>query len=70
MKTPAAAICILIILFSLTSCKGAAGSVFKNLPAESEALPKISSRQAASAVPQAKQISAKKAVPGLKQQSG
>ena len=37
MKTPAAAICILIILFSLISCKGPEGSVLKNLPAESEA---------------------------------
>ena len=37
MKTPAAAICILIILCSLTSCKGAAGSVLKNLAADSEA---------------------------------
>ena len=37
MKTPAAAICILIILCSLISCKGPEGSVLKNLPAESEA---------------------------------
>jgi hypothetical protein len=39
MKTPAAFICILIILCSLTSCKGAAGSVFKNLPATGEGAP-------------------------------
>ncbi len=34
MKTPAATvICVLTILFSLTACQGAAGSVFNNLPA-------------------------------------
>jgi hypothetical protein len=38
MKTSAAVICILIFLFSLTSCKGAAGFVFKNPQAESKAL--------------------------------
>jgi hypothetical protein len=37
MKTPAAIICILIILSSLTSCRGAAGTVLENLPVASAA---------------------------------
>jgi hypothetical protein len=38
MKTPAAVICILIILCFLTSCKGAAESVLKNLPIAVESI--------------------------------
>jgi hypothetical protein len=37
MRTPAAVICILIILCSLTSCRGAAGTVLENLPSASDA---------------------------------
>jgi hypothetical protein len=38
MKTPAAVICILMILCFLTSCKGAAESVLKNLPIAVESI--------------------------------
>ncbi len=69
MKTPAAAICILIILCSLTSCKGAAGTVLKNLPAESEALAQNQQQADSIGSSLSETIISEESVPGLSSSS-
>jgi hypothetical protein len=64
MKTPAAVICVLLILCSLISCQGVSGSVFKNLPTAGEDI-SPNQQQANNSSPSDKTNNSEENLPGL-----